>query len=167
MKFEQPSRKESYKKIADEILQMAKQDQEMRERFESDPGAWDSMVDEVNTNRMKEIVEEIGWPSISKVGEEASDLAWLLVQHADRDPAFQKRCLELMKRLPEGAVSKSNLAYLEDRILVKEGKPQRFGTQFFEDIDGHVKVRPIEDPEHVDERREAMGLPPWEEWKNT
>jgi hypothetical protein len=113
---------------------------------------------------MKEIVEQIGWPTRSKVGSHASEMAWLLVQHADLDHAFQRTCLDMMKAQPEGEVSPGKIAYLEDRVRVGEGRPQLYGTQFYADETGNFSPRPIEDPDHVDERRQAVGLQPLSEY---
>ncbi len=85
-------------------------------------------------------------------------MAWLLVQHADHDRAFQKECLDLMKSLPPDEVHVSNIAYLEDRVRVGEGRPQLYGTQFHLDEQGNFGPFPIEDPENIDQRRKAMNL---------
>ena len=116
-------------------------------------------VDARNTQRLREIIAEIGWPTRSKVGDSAEHLAWLLVQHADRDLAFQRRCLELMRREPPDEVCPRHAAYLEDRIRVAEGKPQRYGTQLTMTARG-LDVGSIEDPDAVDERRRSVGLEP-------
>jgi len=146
---------DAFKGIADEIIKMSEADQKMRKS-----GQWDSSIDVANTQRMKEIVEHMGWPTRSKVGSQASEMAWLLVQHADHDRAFQKMCLELMKAQSAGELSPANIAYLEDRVRVGKGGPQLYGTQFYADEAGHFGPRPIEDPDHVDERRQAVGLQP-------
>ncbi len=138
---------------------MSEVDQKMRKS-----GQWDSSIDVENTQRMKEIIEQIGWPTRSKVGKYASESAWLLVQHADHDRAFQKMCLDLMKAQSAGEVSPANIAYLEDRVRVGEGRPQLYGTQFYADEAGNIGPRPIEDPDHVDERRKAVGLQPLSEY---
>ncbi|OGN07089.1 MAG: hypothetical protein A2669_02280 [Candidatus Yanofskybacteria bacterium RIFCSPHIGHO2_01_FULL_48_25b] len=111
-----------------------------------------------NTNRMREIVEKIRWPTISKVGESVSNMAWLLVQHADHDVEFQKMALELMKAVAPGDVSKRNIAYLEDRVRVNADQPQLYGTQFSGETRETYEPKPIEDPERVDERRKEMGM---------
>jgi hypothetical protein len=49
---------------------------------------------------------------------------------------------------------------LEDRIRVAEGRPQRYGTQFDWDASGEMSPMPVEEAEHVDERRRAVGLGP-------
>ena len=99
-------------------------------------------VDEENTARMKEVVAELGWPGKTLVGEDGARSAWLLVQHADRDPEFQSACLELMKAMPEGEVSAVDVAYLTDRVLVNEGQLQVYGTQSHT-VDGQTKPRPM------------------------
>ena len=137
---------------------MVEVDQSMRNRGIDNPDEWDETVDHRNTERLKAIIDEMGWPSISKVGYDGSSNAWLLVQHADHDPEFQKRCLELMKSEPEDEISKRDLAYLEDRITVGDGKPQIYGTQFHTNSDGQLELLPIKDPDNVDKRRKEMGL---------
>jgi len=116
-----------------------------------------SGVDVRNTARMKEIVAQYGWPTSSMVGEEGATAAWLLVQHADHDPQFQRNCLELMKQVPAGEVSKADVAYLTDRVLVNEGKNQLYGTQFWSP-NGKMEPRPIEDEANLDKRRKEVGL---------
>jgi hypothetical protein len=141
--------------IASEILAMAERDQAMRRS-----GSYDPAVDRDNTERMKTIVAAIGWPTRSKVGEIAEHAAWLLTQHADHDRAFQRSCLALMSAEPPTEVCARHLAYLEDRIRVAEERPQRYGTQFRQSC-GALEPAPIEDVEHLDERRAAVGLEPF------
>jgi hypothetical protein len=120
-------------------------------------------IDEANTQWLKQIISEHGWPTISLVGPDGASAAWLLVQHADRDPAFQRKCLDLMTALPKDEVSQKDLAYLTDRVLLKEGKQQLYGTQFTSD-GGKWIPRPLEDEPNVDSRRAAVGLPPLAEY---
>jgi hypothetical protein len=42
---------------------------------------------------------------------------------------------------------------------VNEGRLQRYGTQVTADAEGRPVPWPIDDPEHVDERRRAAGMP--------
>lgn len=51
-----------------------------------------------------------------------------------------------------------------DRVLVGEGKPQRFGTQFAPARDGVLAPQPVEAPEGLDARRAAVGLKPMAEY---
>jgi hypothetical protein len=163
---ENPIEKIQYPEIAAELEAMRDADQEMRLKQLEDPEFWIEGLDKKHTERLKEIIQEIGWPSVSKVGEKAAGSAWLLVQHADHDVGFQEECLAMIKELPEGEVEREHLALLTDRTRVNRGQPQIYGTQFYDDIEGNYGPRPIEDPEHLEERRKALGLVPFEEHKN-
>ncbi len=114
-------------------------------------------ADKENTAWLKEIVSKQGWPTISDIGKDGFNAAWLLVQHADADRAFQRQCLDLMEKLPKHEVIPSNVAYLTDRVLVGEGRKQKFGTQFIH-ANGRHLPQPIEDEASVDKRRKEMGL---------
>lgn len=68
-----------------------------------------------------------------------------------------------MTRLPGEEVSRRNVAYLTDRVLLAEGKKQVYGTQFILEK-GKWKPRPLEDEANVDRRRAEVGLPPLAEY---
>lgn len=147
----------SNRRLCAELLKMRDVDQQMRRAALKDLKRVDLGIDARHTERMKAIVAAYGWPGKSLVGMAGSDAAWLLVQHADHDPAFQKHCLQLLKRAVEqGEAEPRHTAYLTDRVLVAEGKPQVYGTQF-RDI---TEPFPIEDIDQVDERRAQVGLEP-------
>ncbi len=117
-----------------------------------------------NASRLKEIIAEHGWPGHSLVGEDGAIAAWFIAQHAIGDPPFQRRVLELLREaLARGEVSPAAPAFLEDRICSFEGRPQVYGTQFDLDENGLPVPYPIADPEHVNERRRAVGLNTLEE----
>jgi len=152
-------------------MAMAEEDQRLRfALMEHDPTDMKPLhelekVDQKNTARMKQIVATFGWPSRSLVGAAASHSAWLLVQHSAHDREFQRRCLQMMEPLVEKAdVDPQNYAYLFDRVRILDGKPQRYGTQFTTK-DGVLQPSPIEDRDHLDERRKAVGLGPFEEYE--
>lgn len=149
--------------VGQELVRMAETDQAMRNRAMQGE-TWDSAVDSVNTERLKAIVQEHGWPTISKFGLEASQSAWLIVQHADHDVDFQSYCLELMQNENSDNINLTHLAYLEDRVRVNRRQPQLYGTQFF-GTGTELKPQPIEDEEHLDERRAKVGLDSFEEYK--
>lgn len=121
-------------------------------------------VDAKHTARMKAIVARHGWPLRSMVGDDGAVAAWLLVQHADLDPEFQRRCLELMQAAPPGETNRQNVAYLTDRVLVNEGKKQLYGTQFWL-VRGELVPRPIEAEAELDQRRKSVGLSSMNEYR--
>ena len=153
------------KELAKELIRRGKLDQDMRNRFLKD-GTWNASIDYDNTDFMKRLVSEGGWPKISEVGKKAANIAWLLVQHADHDLTFQKECLKLIQKLDEGEVNKADVAYLVDRILVAEGKPQIYGTQFYNEAN-RLTPRKIKDKANLDKRRREVGLESFKSYKKT
>lgn len=123
-------------------------------------------VDEDNTDWMKALVARHGWPTTERVGKEGAGNAWLLVQHADHDVEFQERCLALLSEaVTAGQAEPKNLAYLEDRVALRRGRPQRYGTQFVQAPGGKGFVpHTLADEARVDELRASVGLMPLAEY---
>ena len=117
-------------------------------------------IDHRNTEWLKRVIAKDGWPTISKVGKQASNNAWLLAQHADDDPVFQLRVLRLMEPLAkQGEVERGNYALLYDRVMLPLTGKQRYGTQFTCDTKGwHPQA--LENEAAVDARRKEVGLDP-------
>ncbi|WP_218080668.1 DUF6624 domain-containing protein [Anthocerotibacter panamensis] len=119
-----------------------------------------------NTARLKEIVQQYGWPGRSLVDSDGAKAAFTLVQHADQDLAFQKQCLALIEQAAlHNEVPKVAAAYLTDRLRIKEGKHQIYGTQYTFDGSKLFPTTPIEDAATVDERRKEVGLAPLSEYE--
>jgi hypothetical protein len=117
-------------------------------------------IDKKNRDRLKEIVDEHGWPGRSLVGKDGAHAAWLVVQHAVADLDFMRRCRDLMKAAPQGDVEPMQVAHMTDRVLVKEKKKQTYGTE----LNVKFEPEPIEDEANVDKRREEVGLMPLAEY---
>ena len=156
--------------IAAQLVTRMDRDQQARNR---EPPDWNEVaaVDADNTTWLASVLDRHGWPLRSQVGEQAATAAWLLAQHAGAQPEFQRRCLALLTESIAGReADPGNLAYLTDRVLCAEGRPQRYGTQFWTvpddtDATGRLHARPIEDREHLDERRAAVGLGPFADYE--
>lgn len=157
-----------------ELLAMREEDQRLRRELVQqmnredgvDPafGARVVTVDERNTARLGEILDEHGWPGWSLVGREGSRAAWVVAQHADRDPDFQRRALSMLAAaVDRGEASGEDLAFLTDRVRSAEGLPQLYGTQT-RVVDCERVPYPIEDPETVDVRRAELALRPLAEY---
>ncbi|QHT68454.1 hypothetical protein GXP67_18305 [Rhodocytophaga rosea] len=146
--------------IAAELIQLAKYDLEVRQQLQEEnklsPGYNPEMeaVHKQNAARLKQLIAQIGWPTIPKVGKEASEAAWLIVQHSIGDPVFIKSCYALLEQ-SAGTVNPQQLAYLHDRICYFEGKPQKYGTQY-ED----KGLYPVEDKNKVNALRTKLALKP-------
>jgi hypothetical protein len=122
-------------------------------------------MEKVDRRHLAEVLRihaKYGWPRISVVGREASHDYWLLVQHQDLE--VQQMVLpDLEKAAASGEASKSNFAYLWDRVQVRLGKAQRWGTQV-SCKQGKVVLDAIEDPERLDQRRKELNLMPIEKY---
>ncbi len=119
-----------------------------------------------NTDWLKRIVADKGWPGISLVGEDGAKAAFLIAQHSDTDPTFQAQVLPLLQAaLARHDAAPEDVALLTDRVLLAQGKPQLYGSQFKNNDDGSMSLKPVEDEANLDERRRRMGLVPLAEYK--
>src|SRR5919197_3664522 len=151
--------------LRDELLARMEKEQNLRKELIDHPEDIQLLMrmmeaDAQNTMWLDEIIQQQGWPTKSLVGEDGAQAAFLIVQHSPA-PQFQKKCLELLSRaVSQNEADVIHLAYLTDRIRIFEGKPQLYGTQGRPNSDGVIIPSPIEDEEHVDERRKSIGLEP-------
>lgn len=156
--------------LAAELIARVEADQEIRHRLDDTERKrgvipWDDplhaemhRVDEANCAWFKTVIDQRGWPLSSEVGEEASRAAWLFVQHCG-DLAFMERCAGLLRdAVAHGEARSVDLAYLEDRINMHHGRPQRYGTQWHREGDGPLELWPLEDPGRVDQWRAELGI---------
>ena len=102
-----------------------------------------------------------GWPQ--GLSEEANNAIWLVIDHAPID--YQLRYMPLIEeQVATGAISKSQYATLFDRIRMRQGEPQRYGTQTVQrrsaEQNASIYVWPIENPRKLNRLRRAMGLTP-------
>jgi hypothetical protein len=117
-----------------------------------------------NAAILEEIINSIGYPTIDKVGKEASEAAWLIIQHSIGLPDFMKKCADrLQNEVDQKKADPIHLAYLSDRIAVLEGKPQLYGTQFDWDENGDLSPNLFDDLQMVNQRRQSIGLNSLEE----
>lgn len=172
----QPAAAEHSPQLREELVAMGAADQAAREKmrpflasgsFGSD--AFEAAAREVesvdagNLKRLREIIARSGWPDAKVVGSDAGNSAFLVLQHSG--PETQKELLPVFRAaVLAGKARQDQLAMLEDRILVRDGWKQRYGTQITAGSDGIPRVDAVEDPEDLDERRKAAGLPPMEEY---
>jgi len=155
--------------LRDELLKRAAADQSARNAWIASPqdkARFDAMdkVDKDNLAWMKARFSKDGFPHANAVGLAGVNAAFILVQHAVADVPFMQSMLpQVTARGEAGELKKSDVAMLVDRVLRHEGKPQRYGTQYagtnMKDL-SDMKMDPVEDPAHLDERRASMDLMP-------
>lgn len=123
-------------------------------------------VDLANTADLKLLLAKQPWFGISQYGEAADVNAWILVQHADKDPEFQREIVQRLEPLvARGETKPSHYALLFDRVALSYVDPsrrtlQRYGTQGQCTGPGTWTPFPVEEPDKLDERRRSVGLMP-------
>ncbi|HRH71231.1 MAG TPA: hypothetical protein PLB89_17135 [Flavobacteriales bacterium] len=121
---------------------------------------WRTMAEKDSTNLIvvTRILDERGWLGEDVVGGKGNSALFLVIQHSDQ--ATQEKYLPMMRdAVAKGNARGSSLALLEDRVALGQGKRQTYGSQIGDDPgSGHLCVLPLDDPDHVDERRAAVGL---------
>ncbi len=122
-------------------------------------------IDAESTAFLKATIADHGWPTFAMVGQDGASAAWILAQHADADPDFQAKVLELMKPLvDQGQAHPHDFALLTDRVLRAKGEPQLYATQFTADDNGVQRPAPTRDWDTIDQRRASVGLPTMAEY---
>jgi hypothetical protein len=148
------------KSVAKDLLQMKNKDLTTRERLLKEgklSGGYHPEMEKVhreNAAQLRQIIKEIGFPTISKVGNEASEAAWLIIQHSIAEPEFMKHAYQLMSENISD-IDLKNLTYLFDRIQYFQGAPQKYGTQF--NADG--SIYPVLDKYELNNLRTLHHLP--------
>ncbi|HNR20150.1 MAG TPA: hypothetical protein PKN75_14160 [Bacteroidia bacterium] len=119
-----------------------------------------NFADSLNLIQVINILKKHGWLSRNEVGRTGNKALWLVLQHASL--GIQEKYFEVMKTaVQKGKASKTDLAYLEDRILMRQNKKQLYGTQYkLDQATGEMKLWDIEDPDNLNKRRESVGLEP-------
>lgn len=160
-----PTMAAKMKNIAEILIGLKNSDLELRDRLVQSGQLGDGYNEEManlhnkNADMLNKIIDEIGYPTIEKVGKEGSEAAWLVIQHAIGQPHFMKKCVKLLKNAAnQDKANPRNLAYLTDRIAVLENKPQLYGTQFDWDESGQLSPNVYDDPIKVNQRRKSIAL---------
>ncbi|OXB04677.1 DUF6624 domain-containing protein [Flavobacterium pectinovorum] len=159
-----------YKSIAKKIIDLKNADLVLRDKLVKSGQLSEGYNEEmkelhnINAKTLNDIIDTIGYPTIDKVGKEANEATWLVIQHSIGQPVFMKKCAELLESaVSENKADPKYLAYLTDRIAVFEDKPQLYGTQFDWDEYGNLSPNLFDHVTKVNERRKAIGLNTLEE----
>lgn len=118
--------------------------------------------DALNLKVVEDLISKYGWLKRSNIGYRGEITLFLVIQHAPLP--VQKKYFPMMQAaVKKEEASAINLAYLEDRILVGEGKKQLYGTQLQRnDKTGKYELAPTQDEKNLNIRRAKIGLEPIE-----
>jgi hypothetical protein len=115
--------------------------------------------DSINLIKIEEILNERGWLGTNIIGEQGNGTLFLVIQHSNLET--QLKYLPMMREAAKlGNARSSSLALLEDRVALRQGKRQIYGSQIHSNKEGEKFVAPLIDPENVDKRRAEVGLDP-------
>jgi hypothetical protein len=147
------------KALIEQLKKIEASDQEFRVT-EANAEDWkkQNIIDSVNMVQVEKIISIYGYPGKSLVGSEYSETAFLVIQHASLE--VQEKYLPIIKEAAtKRQIRKSPCALLIDRINMRKGVPQIYGTQLITDkLTGKYKLYPVENIKNVDERRKEVGL---------
>ncbi|HKP31074.1 MAG TPA: DUF6624 domain-containing protein [Chitinophagaceae bacterium] len=116
-------------------------------------------ADSINVIRVSKILDSRGWLGSDIVGRQGNQTLFLVIQHATQLDV-QLKYLPMMKQAAkDGKLNRASLAMLEDRLELRQGRPQIYGSQIGrDDSTGEYHVQAMIDPDNVDKRRAEVGL---------
>lgn len=136
-------------------------------RYSEDSPAGDEVPTELarihrrNAARLYELLVEFGWPGRRLAGDDGCEAAWIIARNASHDPSLQALCEKLLQiAVANGDAPAWQYASLVDNVRKQRGELQLYGTITIKDETGALKRYPIADPDRVNTRRRALGLPP-------
>jgi hypothetical protein len=139
---------------------------DLQERKPVDSSVWKEIMvrmraaDSINLINVRAILDNYSWLGADEIGEQCNTALFMVIQHADL-PVQEKYLPLIREAVAAGKALPRHLALLEDRVALREGRKQRYGTQLkWDDRTQGLALAPLEDPDHVDQRRQAMGLSP-------
>lgn len=140
-------------------------ERDQKTRTGIDSVAFMQFIDSTNLVMVETLIAQYGWMGKSFVGDRGNSTLFLVIQHADLETQLRYFPL-LQKSVEMGESQPSHLALLHDRILMRQGKKQIYGSQVIFNSKGEQEFYPIEDEKNVNIRRAKMGMQPLEEYAN-
>lgn len=147
-----------YRRKIDSLYQVKSANKELRTAYIK----MQRLQDSINLDQIKLILEEKGYPSRVSVGK-YNTVVFYVIQHADLE-IQEKYYPRFEEAARAGDLSWRTLCLLTDRIRVRKGIKQIYGTQFKTNADGASEICEVEDFDNLDSRRLQIGLEPIREY---
>lgn len=119
--------------------------------------------DSINEKIVSELLDKYGWLGREVIGNNGNATLGLVLLHASF-PTQQKYLPMMREAVKNQKADPYDLALLEDKVALKQGKSQIYGTYLINTENKRYIIAPIEDPANVDKRRAALGLPALDEY---
>ena len=116
-------------------------------------------------NKVISIIEKCGMPTLNEVNEHQMMALWLVFQHSHHY-VMKKYYPLLLQSAKNGDLELSQMALTEDRLLMREGKAQKYGSQIQAGCKTKWELYRLGNPETVNKRRAEVGLEPLENYLN-
>jgi hypothetical protein len=121
-------------------------------------------VDRDNTAWLRKQVTAFGWIDARRFGRRAAGDAFLIVQHSGDLPLMLAAMPAIKKDFANGHVDAQSYCLLYDRLQMRLGHKQRYGSQLETDRRGEMVIYPLENPRKVEALRKKAGLMPLERY---
>ena len=121
-------------------------------------------TDSTNLVVVSHILDCYGW--LDGLSQEANKAIFLVIDHSDLETMNRYQSL-FHKAAEKGYISFGDLVTMEDRMLMNDGKPQKYGTQAYalgREGESIIYIWPVEEPEKLNKRRADVGLSPIEDY---
>lgn len=145
---------------------MHEQDQRYRTLDKLDDKTFQKMrfLDWKNLQKAESVLRKFTLEQIVKTNPEFPSLLFFIIQHSDL--AIQKAYFpKLQTAVSRGLFNPRQLAKIEDRIAVSEGKEQIYGSQIaYNEEENYYYLYPVRDFANVDEVRKKIGLEPLKDY---
>lgn len=157
--------------LRDELLKMRETDQQAREQCAKGSGDEQikclaetlEKIDKPNTARLNEIFNQHGFPTLKSVGKDGVQSFLILLQHTSDESLRRKSLKPITKVFKRKEIPPQDYANFVDRLLVRQNKPQLYGSNF-EIKDNKLVMTAVKDRKNLDKRRRKIGLPTIEEY---
>ncbi len=110
-------------------------------------------TDYENLSTVVSIIESCGLPGLDELTQSQFNAIWMALHHSP-ETQYMKEYFPLFKEAKSnGDMRPQDYATVRDRMLMRDGKPQIYGTQI-----RNGKLYNLSDPEYVNQRREEVRL---------
>lgn len=125
-------------------------------------------TDRINIEKLKIIIDEIGFPDQSMVGSLGIKSMLTIISEANQDPEFQASQLaNIWQACIRGEIQFEDYAYLADQLEIDKGNAPIFGSHFATDEvnENRAVLEPAIDEKEANKRRMERGMMPLETLK--
>ncbi len=154
---------QKYRMAFDALEKDLMKSNEQRNKEKDDLAQKQMKADGINLRKVQAILDKYGWLGPDEIGHDGNMTLFLVIQHSYQ--SVQEKYLPMLREAVKNKKAEpADLALLEDRVLLGQGKKQIYGSQLTIGADGKSRFSPIEDEANVNKRRAEVGLQPIEEY---